>query len=1197
MDYTYGTKRYGGIAISALLIFGAVAAALVIPHAAYAATSMSASADKFYGPGLLRVVITDTAKDTTGDTILAHIDIKRGSSTLGSKDMSLTNIGTSGTFELFVTTSNTLVPAAPTFGANPFVLRVNTAPVTVGTNDQVLDLNGGTAANSADELKDGDSVVVTYGGQTITTQFAKSNAVATVDRNTAGSGNNVVLSLTDTDANIDPTKVDSFAATGLVTSSVGTLDLATAPAMFKETGQNTGQFQLVILVDSVTPPTDGAALSAVTFPSSTSLTINDKDVYVAGNGLAPYDIVTPVTSSITSSKSVTLQNVDGVLTTVKPITLGNGIQVQVNDSDRNIDTQSRDNIALGTLTVEVAGVTIPSPSVNAIPLKETTFGSGIFVPDTTDNKIPIAVGGTDAVTTTGITLTPATIASDPDITITYNDPAANPTGAKPFKLVTSLAHSTGSIAGPSQAGVNDKFSLTITDPDLNTNSNSVDSFVMTFPASANTVPTTTPFNVPFANGMAAMTLKAKGTGVTLGATALTMTFIETDIDSGIFTANNIDMSIINAAVTGGLSDGDQIEFKYFDNTESPVQTSTVTFNIGKPTASISIDRGTIPIPRAGVSTDGSKFTVTIVDSTQNTDSNSVNTFNTGVTVTMTKKDGSTPIAPILVTGLGTHTFTETGPNTGVFTADYTVGSGTETNANMDSAKLKFTYTVGGTTSSASVTLRSYDGTVISNVSSLQNGGNITITVNDPDMNRDAGTAEQVSVTVQGKSDDQSLVNISDLKETGADTGVFTKVVTVGKDFKVSDLTANKFSSSVEIHYTDLLASDLSTGVDREFDGNIKTASGTIGVTPTTIGPGTKLFIEVNDPDLNSNPSGIDTTVSGQEYIRITSDRTGANTLTGARGEETGPNTGIFRTKLTLSPITTSPAPSPLFNGASKEVTGFVLPGDILSIRYTDQKDSSGSKATVAQVIKVISQDPMMNSSKVTVDANGSVQITVTDADANTDGDAVDSITLKVTSTTDPVGTSVTALETGANSGVFMGTVTTTTGVTTGSVSAKVGDNVMVKYTDNYPADYADRVKQVVDPSKDFTFVIPVGISTTNGGGNVNATTASSPVLKDFSNNDVTEVTVGKQVILSSTVANNQATAQPFAAIVEVRDADGITQYLQWQTGTLNANGSTNVGLSWTPNAPGTYSIRTFVVSDIAHPSALSLIASTNITVS
>src|SRR5581483_8862349 len=178
------------------------------------------------------------------------------------------------------TTSNTLAPAAPTYTAapGPFVLRVNTAPTAGNANEQTIDLNGATGQTAASEMKDGDSIVITYGGQTKTVQFAKSNVAATVDRPTVGDGDNVVVTLTDTDANNDPTKVDSFAATNLITSSVAGLDLT--GAMFKETGQNSAQFELVINVGAAAvAPTDGAKLTTSSFPSSTTFTLNDKDVY------------------------------------------------------------------------------------------------------------------------------------------------------------------------------------------------------------------------------------------------------------------------------------------------------------------------------------------------------------------------------------------------------------------------------------------------------------------------------------------------------------------------------------------------------------------------------------------------------------------------------------------------------------------------------------------------------------------------------------------------------------------------------------------------------------------------------------------------------------------------------------------------------------------------------------------------------
>lgn len=86
------------------------------------------------------------------------------------------------------------------------------------------------------------------------------------------------------------------------------------------------------------------------------------------------------------------------------------------------------------------------------------------------------------------------------------------------------------------------------------------------------------------------------------------------------------------------------------------------------------------------------------------------------------------------------------------------------------------------------------------------------------------------------------------------------------------------------------------------------------------------------------------------------------------------------------------------------------------------------------------------------------------------------------------------------------------------------------------------------------------------------------------------------MILSVDINNNDFD-QEFAGIVEVRDADGFTVYLQWQTGTLPAGGDVNIGLSFVPTEAGEYTVRTFVLSSIQSPSALSPIAELTFTVS
>lgn len=68
------------------------------------------------------------------------------------------------------------------------------------------------------------------------------------------------------------------------------------------------------------------------------------------------------------------------------------------------------------------------------------------------------------------------------------------------------------------------------------------------------------------------------------------------------------------------------------------------------------------------------------------------------------------------------------------------------------------------------------------------------------------------------------------------------------------------------------------------------------------------------------------------------------------------------------------------------------------------------------------------------------------------------------------------------------------------------------------------------------------------------------------------------VVLSTDVINNNPEPQKFTAIIEVRDARGVTLFLGWQSGTLNPNGHTEVGLSWAPKQAGAYQLRTFIIS-------------------
>src|ERR1051326_6583782 len=73
---------------------------------AYAAVDIQTSANNFFGPDLLRVVVTDSSISNPGQTIIVNVTAVRGATTLGVSLPTVTQIGSTGAFEFYVTTSN-----------------------------------------------------------------------------------------------------------------------------------------------------------------------------------------------------------------------------------------------------------------------------------------------------------------------------------------------------------------------------------------------------------------------------------------------------------------------------------------------------------------------------------------------------------------------------------------------------------------------------------------------------------------------------------------------------------------------------------------------------------------------------------------------------------------------------------------------------------------------------------------------------------------------------------------------------------------------------------------------------------------------------------------------------------------------------------------------------------------------------------
>lgn len=108
---------------------------------------------------------------------------------------------------------------------------------------------------------------------------------------------------------------------------------------------------------------------------------------------------------------------------------------------------------------------------------------------------------------------------------------------------------------------------------------------------------------------------------------------------------------------------------------------------------------------------------------------------------------------------------------------------------------------------------------------------------------------------------------------------------------------------------------------------------------------------------------------------------------------------------------------------------------------------------------------------------------------------------------------------------------------------------------------------------------------------------SSPLLALPYSPTGTVIQASQQVIISTTVSHNFGDKETsFITFLEVRNKDGATEYLAWQSGEVKVGGQTEVGVSWIPERAGEYEIRTFAVSDLANPQVLSSVSSSEVRV-
>ena len=467
------------------------------------------------------------------------------------------------------------------------------------------------------------------------------------------------------------------------------------------------------------------------------------------------------------------------------------------------------------------------------------------------------------------------------------------------------------------------------------------------------------------------------------------------------------------------------------------------------------------------------------------------------------------------------------------------------------------------------------------------GEKLKITVTDPDENRDPNTQEtgagsNVNVTFKsGLGDKETIV----LNETGKDTGVFEKKITITKAAAATQNNGTyevKKGDTITIQYTDLWGAGGSQNVKVTETASVYTTDGSVSFDKDTYSPKGKAKITINDPDMNEDSLAVDNIPGNRIKIYSTTDPTGIGGYAGtpfAGAAETGIDTGVFTVTITLSDTQNSDEANKILRVSS---------GDSIVARYTEESDASGTSDVLRQAVATASYTTAtLTFDKDTYSMDDTATVTLTEPDKNENSAVKETVTVTVYSSSDPAGITVALRETDVNTGVFEGTLSFTSGASSGSLlKAAEGDTITTSYTDTTPADYPDVTQKKVTATATIGVTVPAL-----------PITAGAPSLTDPTTGEAVTPTAGESVMVSTELENTASVDQDMLYIVQIKDAAGKVVYMSYISGTVPANRAFTFGIQWTPDSAGEYTVEVFSWKSWTEPTPLSESVSQSVTVS
>jgi hypothetical protein len=432
---------------------------------------------------------------------------------------------------------------------------------------------------------------------------------------------------------------------------------------------------------------------------------------------------------------------------------------------------------------------------------------------------------------------------------------------------------------------------------------------------------------------------------------------------------------------------------------------------------------------------------------------------------------------------------------------------------------------------------------------------ITITLIDPDADLDSSLNDTVLVAID-KYSSETL----ELKETGENTGVFVGEVVI--DFvNFPTLNPDKLPYEIKVTYTDSYTAFTTVSAPRS-----QTLTQKVTVTPTTakvwlgdsegkpvttIGPYAKLYVYFQDPDyiLNSTFSLPDT------YAIVLRSTTGDQIVL-TELEQSDEDPTLFYGEITVEKMT-GDTPS------DSDALEVVSPDTIVVRAIDPSAEPDGSAKVFLFNIAVRTWDGKVyvEPSKPFYLDGETIWIYVEDPDANANLDKRDTVTVRITSTSDPVGITLTLVETGVSTGLFRAPFLISKSQMAPFLSD--GDKIIISYTDALSA----TGKQAT-----FTKELQFGFVTATP---IRPGAPAAVKFLDIMGNEVAPK-VGQPTLIQIPVSNADTTRSVTTDVIIVfYDANNVPVGLAYGRITLGAGASGTAVVGWLPNLAGTFTAKAF----------------------